>query len=87
MRKIILAMIIGETSITIDDLVIVSDCIKAKEWSYGALNNTPCLLPYSISKVSNKQVSSFGTKHSSHVTKIFPFWHVWLTSVDDVKRV
>ncbi|XP_071694088.1 DExH-box ATP-dependent RNA helicase DExH5, mitochondrial-like isoform X2 [Rutidosis leptorrhynchoides] len=54
-RKIVLATNIAETSITIDDLVFVIDCGKAKEASYDALNNTPCLLPSWISKVSVKQ--------------------------------
>ncbi|XP_027097273.2 DExH-box ATP-dependent RNA helicase DExH5, mitochondrial [Coffea arabica] len=54
-RKIILATNIAETSITIDDVVLVIDCGKAKETSYDALNNTPCLLPSWISKVSAKQ--------------------------------
>lgn len=57
-RKIVLATNIAETSITIDDIVFVIDCGKAKETSYDALNNTPCLLPSWISKVSAKQVSS-----------------------------
>lgn len=60
MRKIVLATNIAETSITIDDVVFVIDCGKAKESSYDALNNTPCLLPSWISKVSAQQVSSFG---------------------------
>ncbi|KAL0396758.1 UNVERIFIED_CONTAM: DExH-box ATP-dependent RNA helicase DExH5, mitochondrial [Sesamum calycinum] len=49
-RKIVLATNITETSITIDDVVFVIDCGKAKETSYDALNNTPCLLPSWISK-------------------------------------
>lgn len=57
MRKIVLATNIAETSITIDDVVFVIDCGKAKESSYDALNNTPCLLPSWISKVSAQQVS------------------------------
>ena len=58
-RKIVLATNIAETSITIDDVVFVLDCGKAKETSYDALNNTPCLLPSWISKVSAQQVISF----------------------------
>ncbi|XP_028094162.1 DExH-box ATP-dependent RNA helicase DExH5, mitochondrial-like isoform X1 [Camellia sinensis] len=54
-RKIVLATNIAETSITINDVVFVIDCGKAKETSYDALNNTPCLLPSWISKVSAKQ--------------------------------
>ncbi|CAH1426926.1 unnamed protein product [Lactuca virosa] len=45
----------AETSITIDDVVFVTDCGKAKETSYDALNNNPCLLPAWISKVFAKQ--------------------------------
>lgn len=55
-RKIVLATNIAETSITINDVVFVLDCGKAKETSYDALNNTPCLLPSWISKVSAQQV-------------------------------
>ncbi|XP_021896216.1 DExH-box ATP-dependent RNA helicase DExH5, mitochondrial isoform X1 [Carica papaya] len=54
-RKIVLATNIAETSITINDVVYVIDCGKAKETSYDALNNTPCLLPSWISKVSAQQ--------------------------------
>ncbi|XP_010424847.1 PREDICTED: DExH-box ATP-dependent RNA helicase DExH5, mitochondrial isoform X2 [Camelina sativa] len=54
-RKIILATNIAETSITINDVAFVIDCGKAKETSYDALNNTPCLLPSWISKVSAQQ--------------------------------
>ncbi|XP_055961196.1 DExH-box ATP-dependent RNA helicase DExH5, mitochondrial isoform X2 [Mercurialis annua] len=54
-RKIVLATNIAETSITINDVVFVLDCGKAKESSYDALNNTPCLLPSWISKVSAQQ--------------------------------
>ncbi|KAH6756762.1 RNA helicase family protein [Perilla frutescens var. hirtella] len=45
----------AETSITINDVVFVVDCGKAKETSYDALNNTPCLLPSWISKASARQ--------------------------------
>lgn len=55
-RKVVLATNIAETSITINDVVYVLDCGKAKETSYDALNNTPCLLPSWISKVSAQQV-------------------------------
>lgn len=54
-RKIVLATNIAETSITINDIVFVIDCGKAKETSYDALNNAPCLLPTWISKVSAQQ--------------------------------
>ena len=51
-RKIVLATNMAESSITINDVVFVVDCGKAKETSYDALNNTPCLLPSWISKVA-----------------------------------
>ncbi|ONM30512.1 DExH-box ATP-dependent RNA helicase DExH3 [Zea mays] len=54
-RKIVLATNLAETSITINDVVFVVDCGKAKETSYDALNNTPCLLPTWISKASARQ--------------------------------
>ncbi|CAL1369813.1 unnamed protein product [Linum trigynum] len=55
LRKIVLATNMAETSITINDVVFVVDCGKAKETSYDALNNTPCLLPTWISKASARQ--------------------------------
>lgn len=55
MRKIILATNIAESSITIDDVVYVIDCGKAKETSYDALNKLACLLPSWISKASAHQ--------------------------------
>ncbi|OAE22268.1 hypothetical protein AXG93_3491s1080 [Marchantia polymorpha subsp. ruderalis] len=54
-RKIVLATNIAETSITIDDVVYVIDCGKAKETSYDALNKLACLLPSWISKASAHQ--------------------------------
>ncbi|KAL3375265.1 hypothetical protein AABB24_006646 [Solanum stoloniferum] len=54
-RKIVLATNMAETSITINDVVFVVDCGKAKETSYDAINNTPCLLPSWISKASARQ--------------------------------
>ncbi|KAI9153106.1 hypothetical protein LWI28_006003 [Acer negundo] len=54
-RKIVLATNIAESSITIDDVVYVIDCGKAKETSYDALNKLACLLPSWISKVSAHQ--------------------------------
>lgn len=51
-----LATNMAETSITINDVVFVVDCGKAKETSYDALNNTPCLLPSWISKAAARQV-------------------------------
>ncbi|CAM8929728.1 unnamed protein product [Rhodiola kirilowii] len=53
--KIVLATNMAETSITINDVVFVIDCGKAKETSYDALNNTPCLLPTWISKAAARQ--------------------------------
>ncbi|KAJ8536058.1 hypothetical protein K7X08_034459 [Anisodus acutangulus] len=54
-RKIVLATNMAETSITVNDVVFVVDCGKAKETSYDAINNTPCLLPSWISKASARQ--------------------------------
>ncbi|KAL2652355.1 hypothetical protein R1flu_020483 [Riccia fluitans] len=54
-RKIVLATNMAETSITINDVVFVVDCGKAKESSYDALNNTPCLLARWISQASVRQ--------------------------------
>ncbi|XP_077217577.1 RNA helicase family protein isoform X2 [Tasmannia lanceolata] len=55
MRKIVLATNVAESSITIDDVVYVIDCGKAKETSYDALNKLACLLPSWISKASAHQ--------------------------------
>ncbi|KAI9090786.1 hypothetical protein K1719_028639 [Acacia pycnantha] len=54
-RKIVIATNIAESSITIDDVVYVIDCGKAKETSYDALNKLACLLPSWISKASAHQ--------------------------------
>lgn len=56
MRKVVLATNMAEASITINDIVFVVDCGKAKETTYDALNNTPCLLPSWISQASARQV-------------------------------
>ncbi|KAL6005151.1 hypothetical protein ACLOJK_005713 [Asimina triloba] len=56
-RKIVLATNMAEASITINDVVFVVDCGKAKETTYDALNNTPCLLPSWISKASARQIA------------------------------
>lgn len=58
-RKVVLATNIAESSITIDDVVYVIDCGKAKETSYDALNKLACLLPSWISKASAHQVSIY----------------------------
>ncbi|RZC78951.1 hypothetical protein C5167_003174 [Papaver somniferum] len=57
-RKIVLATNMAEASITINDIVFVVDCGKAKETTYDALNNTPCLLPSWISQASARQVQN-----------------------------
>ncbi|XP_058184663.1 DExH-box ATP-dependent RNA helicase DExH5, mitochondrial-like isoform X3 [Rhododendron vialii] len=74
-RKIVLATNIAETSITINDVVFVIDCGKAKESSYDALNNTPCLLPSWISKVSAQQLAEaakaqFSRDYSDHLALV-----------------
>ncbi|KAJ4831890.1 hypothetical protein Tsubulata_022306 [Turnera subulata] len=53
--KIVVSTNIAESSITIDDVVYVIDCGKAKETSYDALNKLACLLPSWISKASAHQ--------------------------------
>ena len=54
---------IAETSITIDDVVYVIDCGKAKESSYDVLNKLACLRPSWIAKSSANQVSSASLAH------------------------
>lgn len=72
-RKIVLATNLAETSITINDVVFVVDCGKAKETSYDALNNTPCLLPTWISKASARQVIFFFLLYSVSDYKYLTF--------------
>ena len=55
MRKIVLSTNIAETSITIDDIVFVVDCGKAKEKTYDAVNKLCCLLPTWVSCASVRQ--------------------------------
>ena len=54
-RKIVLSTNIAETSITIDDIVYVVDCGKAKEKTYDAVNKLCCLLPTWVSRASVRQ--------------------------------
>lgn len=54
-RKVVLATNIAETSITIDDIVYVVDCGKAKEKTYDAVNKLSCLLPTWVSRASVRQ--------------------------------
>ena len=53
--KVVLATNMAETSITINDVAFVVDTGKAKETSYDALNNVPCLLPQWVSQASVRQ--------------------------------
>lgn len=76
-----LATNIAETSITINDVVFVIDCGKAKETSYDALNNTPCLLPSWISKVSAQQVSPLTLILLTHCICWFSKDHVKLNTI------
>lgn len=54
-RKIILSTNIAETSITIDDVVFVIDCGKAKEKTYDSYNRLSSLETLWISKACAKQ--------------------------------
>lgn len=74
-RKIVLATNIAESSITIDDVVYVIDCGKAKETSYDALNKLACLLPSWISKASADQVAN--TNKSCLFSKNIPQHTLW----------
>lgn len=65
-RKIVLATNIAEAGITINDIIFVVDCGKAKEAVYDALNNTPCLLPSWVSQASARQVSQVFSPSHSH---------------------
>lgn len=68
-----LATNIAESSITIDDVVHVLDCGKAKETSYDALNKLACLLPSWISKASAHQVSTIPPECKSVSGKLLFF--------------
>lgn len=76
-RKIVLATNMAETSITINDVVFVVDCGKAKETSYDALNNTPCLLPSWISKASARQVKFFFQIFICHLLMELSLRSIW----------
>lgn len=54
-RKIVLSTNIAETSITIDDIVFVVDCGKAKEKGYDASNKISKLKLTWVSKASVRQ--------------------------------
>ena len=73
-RKIVLATNMAETSITINDVVFVVDCGKAKETSYDALNNTPCLLPSWISKAASRQVRQSDSFHINLIIFLVCGW-------------
>uniref|UniRef100_A0A7N2LI24 RNA helicase n=1 Tax=Quercus lobata TaxID=97700 RepID=A0A7N2LI24_QUELO len=81
-RKIVLATNMAEASITINDVVFVVDCGKAKETTYDALNNTPCLLPSWISQASarqwheNKQLLLAGLKVNAGKSEIVPIGEI-----------
>nr|ABF98878.1 Helicase associated domain family protein, expressed [Oryza sativa Japonica Group] len=87
-RKIVLATNMAEASITINDIVFVVDCGKAKETTYDALNNTPCLLPSWISKASARQrrgragrVQPGECYHLYPRYKKFASWQHWGVSI------
>jgi hypothetical protein len=54
-RKVVLATNIAETSITINDVVHVVDCCRAKEKRFDPVNKLPTLLPDWVSQASVKQ--------------------------------
>ena len=54
-RKVVASTNIAESSITIDDVVYVIDCGRAKEKTYDAESNTACLLSAFVSKASAHQ--------------------------------
>ncbi|KAF3776772.1 DExH-box ATP-dependent RNA helicase [Nymphaea thermarum] len=72
-RKIVLATNIAESSITIDDVVYVIDCGKAKETSYDALNKLACLLPSWVSKASaHQRRGRAGRVHPGVCFRLYP---------------
>ena len=54
-RKIILSTNIAETSITIDDIVYVVDCGKAKEKDYDFVNDIDSLQAMWVSRAAARQ--------------------------------
>ena len=54
-RKVVIATNIAETSITIDDIIIVIDSGRAKENRYDALNRLPQLIDCWISTANRRQ--------------------------------
>lgn len=55
MRKVICATNIAETSITVEDVTVVIDTLRAKEMGYDALNGSSVLEEQFISKAAAKQ--------------------------------
>lgn len=54
-RKVICATNIAETSITVDDVTVVIDTMRAKEMSYDSMNGSSVLRECFISKAAAKQ--------------------------------
>lgn len=72
----------AEASITINDVVFVIDCGKAKETTYDALNNTPCLLPSWISQASARQASIHDSQASFTIFALTFVMFAWLPMID-----